>query len=413
MTKNLISLGGSLPVDNVQALAGTELKDVPDRYVRSELEYDNDVVSTDNDVEIPVIDLSRLLNQKSASDELAKFHSACLDWGFFQLMNHGVSEEVIEKMKVDMEDFFRLPLEEKKVYGQLPDSIEGYGQAFVKSDEQKLEWADMHLLITIPFKERNMRFWPNNPTSFRESVNKFSKDVQEVAMCLIGLMARNLGLESQVLTKPFENCIQSVRMNYYPPCRYSDKVLGLTPHSDASSLTLVLQVNQVNGLQIKKNGKWFPVKPILGAFVVNIVQIRHFRVWESLKALLHGYFIFSVVSRVAVSNTPVSACPTRTHNPDTTPTLLQIFALYHIVDVQIMTNGVYKSIEHRVVINPDKERLSIAVFHDPEISAIIEPVQDLVKKHGARYKTVRHADFLNQSINNKLDSKTFLDQFKL
>ncbi|KAF9604122.1 hypothetical protein IFM89_002797 [Coptis chinensis] len=354
MTKNLISLGGSLPVDNVQALAGTELKDVPDRYVRSELEYDNDVVSTDNDVEIPVIDLSRLLNQKSASDELAKFHSACLDWGFFQLINHGVSEEVIEKMKVDMEDFFRLPLEEKKVYGQLPDSTEGYGQSFVKSDEQKLEWADMHLLITNPVKERNMRFWPNNPTSFRESVNKFSKDVQEVAMCLIGLMARNLGLESQVLTKPFENCIQAVRMNYYPPCRYSDKVLGLTPHSDASSLTLLLQVNQVNGLQIKKNGKWFPVQPILGAFVVNIGDI-----------------------------------------------------------LEIMTNGVYKSIEHRVVINPDKERLSIAVFHDPEFSAIIEPVQDLVKKHGARYKTVRHADFLNQSINNKLDSKTFLDQFKL
>ena len=47
----------------------------------------------------------------------------------------------------------------------------------------------------------------------------------------------------------------------------------LTPHSDSVALTLLVQVNQVQGLQVKKNGKWVPVKPIPGAFIINIRDI--------------------------------------------------------------------------------------------------------------------------------------------
>lgn len=43
-----------------------------------------------------------------------------------QLLNHGVAEEVIEKMKKDVQEFFMLPLEEKNAYIQLPNSIEAY-----------------------------------------------------------------------------------------------------------------------------------------------------------------------------------------------------------------------------------------------------------------------------------------------
>ena len=54
-------------------------------------------------------------------------------------------------------------------------------------------------------------------------------------------------------------------MNYYPPCQQADKVIGLTPHSDATRLTLLVQVNDVQGLQIKKSNTWVPIKPIPGA----------------------------------------------------------------------------------------------------------------------------------------------------
>lgn len=84
-----------------------------------------------------------------------------------QLINHGVPEKVTEKMKIDIEEFFQLPLEKKKAYSQLPNNIEGYGQAFVVSEDQKLDWGDMFFLISLPVPLRNMRFWPSHPTAFR------------------------------------------------------------------------------------------------------------------------------------------------------------------------------------------------------------------------------------------------------
>ena len=84
-----------------------------------------------------------------------------------QLINHGVSDEVIDKMKIDTQGFFELPLEEKTAYAQLPNNIEGYGQAFVVSEEQKLDWGDMLFLLPQPVSSRNLRFWPNHPSSFR------------------------------------------------------------------------------------------------------------------------------------------------------------------------------------------------------------------------------------------------------
>jgi len=59
-------------------------------------------------------------------------------------------------------------------------------------------------------------------------------------------------------------------MNYYPPFPEPEKVIGLTNHSDASALTILLQLNQVEGLQIRKDGMWIPVKPLPDAFVINV-----------------------------------------------------------------------------------------------------------------------------------------------
>ena len=62
-------------------------------------------------------------------------------------------------------------------------------------------------------------------------------------------------------------------MNYYPPCPQPELVVGLPPHSAAVGLTILLQLNEMEGLQIKKAGMWVPVKPLSDAFVFNIVDI--------------------------------------------------------------------------------------------------------------------------------------------
>jgi isopenicillin N synthase-like dioxygenase len=85
-------------------------------------------------------------------------------------VNHGVAEEVIERMKAALEEFFKLPLEEKQKVAQPPNTLEGYGQAFVVSDDQKLDWADMLFLVSLPARTRNMKLWPVEPPNFRYKV---------------------------------------------------------------------------------------------------------------------------------------------------------------------------------------------------------------------------------------------------
>ncbi|XP_071724095.1 S-norcoclaurine synthase 1-like [Rutidosis leptorrhynchoides] len=346
--------GGSLPVANVQALAANNsLGNIPLRYIRPEYEHDV-VVDEDSDHQIPVIDMSKLVG--AHEDELAKLHSACKYWGFFQLINHGVGEQVTDKMKQDIEEFFKLPLEEKISYAQLPNSVQGYGQAFVHSEEQKLDWNDMLFLIIQPIYHRNLRFWPTTPSSFRETLEQYSSGVQAVSKTLLRMMAKNLGLISDDnLLSMFKDGGQGIRMNYYPPCVQANKVIGLTPHSDANALTLLLQVNQVQGLQIKNDGKWIPVKPLPGAFTVNIGDI-----------------------------------------------------------IEVAGNGEYKSIEHRAIVNPEKERLSIAAFHSPNYKAMIGPLPELLKNHIVGYKTMKtYEEYLRKSARSKLDGKNELEGFKL
>lgn len=61
-----------------------------------------------------------------------------------------------------------------------------------------------------------------------------------------------------------------MRLNHYPPCCRPDEVLGVSPHSDASSITLLLQDDDLVALQIKHKGMSIFVKPIPNALVVNV-----------------------------------------------------------------------------------------------------------------------------------------------
>lgn len=94
--------------------------------------------------------------------------------------------------------------------------------------------------------------------------------MKNLGMAILAQMAKALEVKTEEITEMFEDGFQSMRMNYYPPCPQPDKVIGLTPHSDASGITILLQVNEVEGLQIKKDGKWVSIKPLPNAFVINI-----------------------------------------------------------------------------------------------------------------------------------------------
>ena len=57
--------------------------------------------------------------------------------------------------------------------------------------------------------------------------------------------------------------------HYYPPCPEPDLTLGASKHSDSSFLTVLLP-DQIEGLQVLREGYWFDVPPVPGALIINV-----------------------------------------------------------------------------------------------------------------------------------------------
>ncbi|KAL6137855.1 hypothetical protein ACLB2K_063144 [Fragaria x ananassa] len=327
---------------------------VPQNYVIPDQE--SPISDGTNLATIPTIDMTQfvLRNQSANNPELEKLHSACKEWGIFQLVNHGVSSALLDKVKQELEDFFKLPLEEKMRYKVRPGDVlvEGYGTV-VKSEDQKLDWGNRLFMFTNPINRRKSHLFPELSTSLRNALESYILELQRTARTLLGLIGKLLKMKMEEMEELFEDGLQSVRMTHYPPCPKPELVVGLKPHSDGSGITILHQVNGVQGLQIKKDGVWFPVSFDHGAFVVNVGDI-----------------------------------------------------------LEILSDGVYKSIEHRVTVNSEKERISIAMFFLPKVDAEIGPVtalSDADQKPPSSGK-IGMEKFLEKFFAHNLNGKTPLER---
>ena len=108
---------------------------------------------------------------------------------------------------------------------------------------------------------------------YRDNLELYSQKMKDVAMIIIGQMEKALEVKEREMIELFEDGIQRMRMNYYPPFPQPEKVIGFSNHSDGDALTILLQLNEIEGLQIRKDGMWVPVKPLPNAFVVNVGDI--------------------------------------------------------------------------------------------------------------------------------------------
>ncbi|KZV31475.1 hypothetical protein F511_28361 [Dorcoceras hygrometricum] len=352
MESKLTKLGGSLTVPYVQELVKETSTTVPKRYIRFD---ENDSISCDVSFssEIPVIDMHKF--DEDAMEELGKLHAACQEWGFFQLINHGVSTQVVENLKLEIQNFFSLPLEEKKRFYQEEGDVQGYGQVFVVSEEQKLDWGDMFYVLTLPTHLRAAHLIPKFPQKFRDAMEAYTAEMKTLAMKILYLMARDLNMKEEDMTMLFEEGMQAMRLNYYPPCPQPELVTGLSPHSDTIGLTILSQVNQVEGLQIKKDGVWIPVVPLHDAFVVNVGDI-----------------------------------------------------------LEIVTNGAYRSVEHRAVVNSVQERLSMVTFLSPTLEGDLGPAPSLVTpQNPSKFKRIGVSDYFKGLLTRELDGKSYLDTMRI
>ena len=87
-----------------------------------------------------------------------------------------MSTELLDKVIRSTKEFFEMPLDEKKKkFPQKAGDLEGYGQAFVVSEEQKLDWADIFSVVTLPVRYRKLHLFNKLPAEYRSLNSLFIK----------------------------------------------------------------------------------------------------------------------------------------------------------------------------------------------------------------------------------------------
>ncbi|KAK7395259.1 hypothetical protein VNO78_15810 [Psophocarpus tetragonolobus] len=235
-----LTFGSSIQVPNVQEMVRNNPLLVPKRYVRSQEELEKVNHMPHLSYQVPVLDLALL--SCGNKEELLKLDVACKEWGFFQIVNHGVQKELLQKMKEATVKFSELPIEEKNKYAMDSNDIQGYGQAYVVSEEQTLDWSDILMLLTHPTRYRKLQFWPKTPDGFKEIIEAYASEIKRVGEELLSSLSLIMGMDKHVLLGLHKESLQEIR--------HQGGWVPVTPISDA----LVVNVGDV--LEILSNAKY-------------------------------------------------------------------------------------------------------------------------------------------------------------
>ncbi len=296
---------------------------------------------------VPVIDISGLTDHSSnkskcsAVDEIAQ---ACKDWGFFQVVNHGVSSDLIEKVWQHTRNFFALPVEEKESILRTRANPWGfYNNELTKNQRDKKEVFDFtHERIDPIYDSRNR--WLHNHNDFKDTMLSYFDACSRLSLQLLEAFCAGLNLPTDYLHKDFgNNHTGFMRLNYYPvndplgrmETRHQSVAdLGVHHHTDAGALTVLLQ-DDVGGLQVYKDGYWHDIPPVAGAFVINTGDM-----------------------------------------------------------MQVWSNDIYQAAIHRGLAMESTDRYSIPFFYNPAATAKVSPLSTVVsEERPSRYRTIQWSEF--------------------
>ncbi|XP_020204986.1 2-oxoglutarate-Fe(II) type oxidoreductase hxnY isoform X2 [Cajanus cajan] len=216
---------------------------------------------------------------------------ACLDSGFFYVVNHGISQEFLDEVFAQSRKFFTLPHKEKmkilrneKHRGYTPvldelldpenqvhgDYKEGYYIGVEKGEHDQESKK--------PFYGPNKWPAPDVLPGWRETMEKFHREALQVGKAVAKIIALALDLDANFFDQPtmLGESIATLRLLHYEG-QVSDPSKGLYgagAHTDYGLITL-LATDEISGLQICKNRDakpqiWEDVAPLKGAFIVNL-----------------------------------------------------------------------------------------------------------------------------------------------
>ncbi|KAI9074013.1 hypothetical protein K1719_044013 [Acacia pycnantha] len=272
---------------------------------------------------------------------------ASQEFGFFKLTNHGISVDLMADIEAEALNFFTLPQDHKDRAG--PPNPFGYGSKNIGSNGDA-GWIEYLLLNLNPevVSPRSLSIFQEAPKTFRCAVEEYISAMKKLSCQVLELMAEGLGIEekntfSKLLRDERSDCV--FRLNYYPPCEdVKEQLIGFGDHTDPQMIS-ILKSNNTYGLQIcLKDGTWVSVPPDNTSFFVNV--------------------------------------------GDT---------------LQMMTNGRFKSVKHRVVQETSKSRLSMIYFAGIAFNEKIRPLTCLMtKQEQSLYKEVTWFEFRDTSFKHRI-----------
>ncbi|KAL4302986.1 hypothetical protein GQ457_10G011620 [Hibiscus cannabinus] len=90
-------------------------------------------------------------------------------------------------------------------------------------------------------------------------------------------------------------------LNSYSVCPNHNRAMGLAPHTD-TSLIIVVNHSNISGLQVYQDGAgWVPVELVEGALVVNVGNLMQTLTNGKFKSVLHRVVVNSICHRLATS----------------------------------------------------------------------------------------------------------------
>ncbi|KAI4356267.1 hypothetical protein L6164_000300 [Bauhinia variegata] len=276
-------------------------------------------------------------------------------WGFFQIVNHGVPIEVLDNAKHATYRFFGLPTEEKRKYTKENSSSNNvrYGTSFSPGAEKALEWKD-YLSLFYVSEDEALETWP---PACRDEALQYMKKSEVVIKQIIQILMKRLKVnEIDETKKSLLMGSKRINLNYYPICPNPELTIAIGRHSDVSTLTVLLQ-DDIGGLYVRaEDGEsWIHVPPVAGSLVINVGDA-----------------------------------------------------------LQIMSNGRYRSVEHRVAANGSKIRVSVPIFVNPKPSDFIGPLSEvLANGEKAIYKKVLYSDYVKHFFRKAHDRKMTVDYPKI
>ncbi|KAF8414159.1 hypothetical protein HHK36_002158 [Tetracentron sinense] len=277
----------------------------------------------------PVINMENL-NGEERGATMEIIRDACENWGFFELVNHGISHELMDTVERLAKNHYKKCMEQR-----FKDLVASKGLDGVESEINDMDWESTFHLRHLP--ESNLFEIPDLEDDYRKAMKEFAVGLEKLAEQLLDLLCENLGLEKGYLKKALYGSrgpTFGTKVSNYPPCPQPELIKGLRAHTDAGGIILLFQDDQVSGLQLLKDDQWIDVPPMRHSIVINIGD-----------------------------------------------------------QLEVITNGKYKSVMHRVIAQTDGNRMSIASFYNPGSDAVIYPAPTLVEK-GAEEKNQVYPKFM-------------------